>query len=133
MEGEMKTSSNIARTILRLAQVWGGLILLFIAYFVISYILDEKDPLLNGLKDPKELFAFLCFPVITSIGLLIAYKWPLAGGIIALLAMFIGMIFFRMEPEFKFLVLIYSPALLYLIYWKLSSKDRKIQKRMKLH
>lgn len=129
----MKNQTHINKTVLWSARIWGSLILAFILFFVIAYIFGEEAARTDTFKDPIELISFICFPVITCIGLVLAYKWPGLGGLISILALFTGIAIQGFAIELNFILLIYTPAILYLTYWFLSSKDRKIIKRMKLH
>jgi len=40
----------------------------------------SKEPDEDGLTSIKDYIAFICFPISTIIGLLIAFKWEGLGG-----------------------------------------------------
>lgn len=121
------------RTILWLARIWGSLILGFVLFFLIAHLFNNEEAGGTGFKDSRDIVAFFCFPVLTCLGLALAYKWPGLGGLISLAALVIGIAIKGFAIELNFILLIYTPALLYLTYWKLSAKNRQIIKRMKLH
>ncbi|GAA4321453.1 hypothetical protein GCM10023115_49010 [Pontixanthobacter gangjinensis] len=66
------------------------------------------------------------------LGLIIAYKYEGLGGLISCLALLLAMIL-NGVLDLKFLLLIFPPGFIYLIYWYFSKKDRLIARRMKLH
>ncbi|HKJ48786.1 MAG TPA: hypothetical protein VJ973_06835, partial [Christiangramia sp.] len=76
----MKNQTYITKTVLWIARIWGGLILAFILFFVIAHLFSEEEASSNAFKDPKEVISFICFPILTCIGLALAYKWPGLGG-----------------------------------------------------
>lgn len=128
----MKKQSYITRTSLWLARIWGTLVLGFVLFFLIAHLFNPEETSGNVLSDPKELVTFICFPILTITGLAIAYKWEGTGGLISCIALLFAMVLNK-TLDLKFLLLIFPPGLLYLIYWYFSTKERVIRKRMKLH
>lgn len=122
----------ITRTSLWIARIWGTLILVFVLYMLIAHLFDSGKPIHTGLNSPKELLTFLCFPVLTLLGLAMAYKWEALGGLISSLALIFAMIL-NQVLDLKFFLLIFPPGFIYLIYWHFSKKEKRIAQRMKLH
>lgn len=130
----MRNQKYIRKSILWMARIWGGLIFTFVMVFLIAHIF-EKDPSgdgLSGITDIKEIITFICFPLLTIIGLALAYKWEGLGGLISSLALLTAMAINKIaDPKFFFLIL--PPGILYLVYWYLNRKQKMIERRMKLH
>ncbi|NNE26252.1 MAG: hypothetical protein HKN09_05375, partial [Saprospiraceae bacterium] len=68
------------------ARITGSVILGFLLFMLFGHLFSEGQ---DGFKFDNyfEIALFICFPILTLLGLLIAYKKPLAGGIICLLSM----------------------------------------------
>ncbi|MBT8319344.1 MAG: hypothetical protein KJP01_04365 [Gramella sp.] len=129
----MKEQQKIARTILWLARIWGSLIVGIVLFFLIVHLFNDDEAAGTGFKDARDVVAFICFPILTCLGLVLAFKWPGLGGLIAIVALITGIATQGFVIELNFILLIYSPAILYLIYWKLTAKNRQIIQRMKLN
>lgn len=131
LEVIMRNQKYIRKSILWMARIWGSLIIVFIMVFLIAHIL-EKEPSGEGISGTKELITFICFPILTIIGLLLAYKREGLGGLVASLALITAMSL-NSIIDLKFVFLIFPPGVLYLVYWYLNRKDKQIESRMKLH
>lgn len=114
-----------------MARIWGTLIIAFIMVFLIAHILENK-PIGKGLSNAKELVSFICFPLLTIIGLALAYRWEGRGGLITSLALTSAILVNNLF-DLKFILLIFPPGILYLTYWYLSRKEKQIEKMMKIH
>lgn len=128
----MITQKYIRKSILWMARIWGSLILGFVLFFLLAHLIKPERPLAEGLQDPRDLITFICFPVLSMLGLIIAYKYEGIGGLISCVALLTAMLLNR-ALDLKFLLLIFPPGFLYLIYWQLSRKEKQIKRRMKLH
>ena len=111
----------------RIARIWGSLIVAFVLFFLIAHLFGNEGSG-EGLNDTKELIAFIFFPVSTLVGLSIAYKWEGLGGLIASLGLIIGPIVTGQYPnkaeDLIFVMIIYPPGFLYVIYWFRSKKEK---------
>ena len=71
---------------------------------------------MKGFNTPTEIVAFICFPISTIIGLLIAYKWEGIGGIITIAGM-MGLHIMRNDLISNLEINAFAiPGLLYIIY-----------------
>lgn len=131
LEVIMRNQKYIRKSILWMARIWGSLIIVFIMVFLIAHIL-EKEPSGEGISGTKELITFIFFPILTVIGLVLAYKREGLGGLVASLALITAMSL-NSIIDLKFVFLIFPPGVLYLVYWYLNRKDKQIESRMKLH
>ena len=108
-----------------IARIWGSIIVAFVLFFLIAHLFGNEDSG-KGLRDTKELITFIFFPVSTLVGLSIAYKWEGLGGLIASLGLITGPIVTGQYPnraeDLIFVMIIYPPGFLYLIYWFKSKK-----------
>lgn len=99
------------------ARISGGLLLIFLLFMLIGHLFgDANGP--NGMtfSSSSDAVAFVLFPICLMIGLVIAYKWEMQGGLLATLSMTALCI---LRPEllrWSFLALM-IPGMLYLIHW----------------
>lgn len=104
---------HIARLLLFAARIIGSLALAFLLFMLIGHLTgDANGP--NGMvfNGMGEVVAFILFPVCTIIGLALAYKWELAGGLIAV-GSILALVLLRtdlLRPTFLLMAL---PGLLY--------------------
>lgn len=125
----------INRSILWIARAWSSVIIAFVLFFLVAHIFGDDEGG-SGLSNARDVISFICFPVGTIIGLALAYKWEGLGGLIATIALITGMII-RYSPgsslELNFILLIFPPGLLYLVYWWRARRQDRHPERMKLH
>jgi len=129
----MKNLNRTAIAIRWIARIWGSLIVGFALIFLVAHIFGTEESG-AGFQDTLELITFICFPIGTVIGLLIAYKWERLGGLIACLGLIVGHVIILIDgqfpnkfEDFNILILFFPPGLLYLIYWFLSKKRNATQ------
>lgn len=70
------------------ARIIGTMVLLFLLWMTIGHLVgDANGP--NGMifNDRREFVAFLFFPVLSIIGLVLAYKWERLGGALVLVSL----------------------------------------------
>lgn len=119
----MKTINKNAKTVRLLARIWGSIILAFILFFFLSYLFGEEGLGLDNISNHDKI-TFIFFPISSIIGLSIAYKNEMLGGLITLLGM-VGL--FIMQRELitnPYIVIgIVPPGILYLVYWYLTKKQ----------
>jgi hypothetical protein len=124
----MKNKITPVKVIRWVARIWGTLNLLFILLFVIAHLAGSVTGKGEKLGNPSA--DFILFPLSIIIGLAIALKWELTGGIVTIL----GIILFHISrPDIGFDLLIDSlaaPGVLYLLYWLL---DRNIKNQTAQH
>jgi hypothetical protein len=66
------------------ARLLGTTLLAFLLFMLVGALTgDVSSPDGFRFRDGKDLLGFLLFPVGTIIGLLLAYRWPLFGGLLA--------------------------------------------------
>ena len=128
----MGMNKYIKHTSLWLARIWGTLVLGIILFFLVAHLFEMNDSRAAAINDTKDLIIFFFFPILTLTGLALAYKWEGLGGFIASLAIIVAMTL-NNTLGLEFLLLIFPPGFLYLVYWYYSKKERKMQRRMKLH
>ncbi|MCG9972757.1 DUF7670 domain-containing protein [Christiangramia crocea] len=127
----ISNSKYFNRSILWIARGWGGIILAFILFILIAHIFGNDEGG-SGFANTKEVITFILFPVSTITGLAIAYKWEGLGGLISSLAILTAM-FINDGIDLKFLLTIFPPGFLYLVYWFLERRENRHPERMKLH
>ena len=84
----MNTPCTLPRITRFSSLVCGSATLTFLLWMLIGHLVgDANGP--NGMRfnNAQEVIAFIGFPVMGIIGLLLAYAWPLAGGAINLLGL----------------------------------------------
>lgn len=101
------------KLILSFARIWGFLSLAFLGFFLVAHIFGDETMVFAS---KKELFAFLFFPLGIVLGLFVAYRSALTGGIISLVSILVILILLPellINPYFLFSVI---PGILFLIY-----------------
>jgi len=117
----MKPVKKIHKILLWIARIWGGIVILFVGSLLGAHIL-QLDETSKPLSDPIEILVFLCFPILTLLGLLIAYKLEGLGGLISIFALTIlGYLRFDLLDDWPFILGIYTPGIIYAVYWILTS------------
>ena len=105
--------------VLWIARIWGTLVLAFVLLFLVPGIFGADAG--SGLRDAREVMTFVFFPVLTVVGLGLAYRWAGLGGLVATAGM-IGL--FALRPDLMapswFTFFIAPPGVLYLTYWALT-------------
>ena len=113
----MRNKNTFVKIIHWVARIWGTLNLAFILLFVIAHLVGSVTGRGEKLGNPTT--DFILFPLSIIIGLAIALKWELAGGVITIL----GIILFhisRADMGFNLLIdSLAAPGVLYLLYWLL--------------
>ena len=61
-------------------------------FFVLAHLFGE-DESGEGFRTAKEVITFLCFPIGTILGLALAWKWELLGGMITTGALLLTFLF----------------------------------------
>ena len=71
------------------ALLWGNLVLAFLLFFLMAHLF-EGELSLQRFSTQKEIATFAMFPVLSVIGLAIANKWAMAGGMVTIVAMLVS-------------------------------------------
>ncbi len=106
------------------ARFLGTLWVLFMAYFVLFYVLGIGG---EGMvmKSTADVITFLVYPMCTLVGLSIAWKWEGVGSAVTVLAN-IGLLVFRPELAARFYLLIpLLPGALYLLLFFNRRREQK--------
>ncbi|HRD53148.1 MAG TPA: hypothetical protein PKY96_10935 [Flavobacteriales bacterium] len=110
------------RVLLWTARITGTLLLAFLLFMLIGHLLgDANGPEGMRFNGGKEIMSFILFPVCSIIGLALAYKRELLGGLIAVLSM---VLLFVMRPDLLMssFVLVMLPGALYVIHSLMARK-----------
>ena len=121
----MQQSNKLAKILKWVARLSGTAIVLFVLYFLFMEFFGSQGFEKNPLISTEDIFAFICFPLSTIIGLVIAWKWEGLGGLLSTLGF---IILFVIRPELSsspLLTALALPGLLYLVYWILTKKKQK--------
>ncbi len=114
---ENSDTPQITSTILLwTARITGTVVLLFLLVFVGAHLFEETSDG-GGFRSTTEVLTFLCFPVSTMLGLLLALKWEGLGGSIVLFGM---LCLFLLRSDLLSSPYMYAsvlPGCLYCIYW----------------
>lgn len=102
------------------ARIGGTLLLAFLLFMLIGHLVgDANGPNSMTFSSTADSLAFVLFPICQIIGLSLAYKWELPGGLLSVLSI---VALFILRPDLlrgPFIVLT-IPGVLYLIHWKMS-------------
>jgi len=116
-------NKRLTNIILWTARILGSIIIAFVIFFLAAHIFGNNESG-EGFRDSKEIITFLLFPIGSTIGLAIAWKWEGLGGLITIISM-IGLFCLRPELLNSFYIVIpIIPGLLFIAYW-LITKNRK--------
>ena len=97
------------------ARVIGSIILAFLLFMVFGHLFSDGFDAFN-FRNYYEVFLFLCFPILTTIGLIKAYRRPLRGGLYILLSMIAFYALQKGDLHYNiYLVAPLLPGLLYVI------------------
>ena len=119
---ELTPSTRSVKTIRRVARIWS---IVVIAGVLLLFFGPDSESL-GGIA-PVDIFLLLMTGV-ALIGLMIAFRWELLGGILTLTMLFlreIAWVILKGSWELGFLILwffIAPPAILFLIAWKNEKK-----------
>ena len=112
---------RIQRIISVIARITGSLVLLFLLYFLIGHLLSDQDNL-KGFGSTEEVLTFICFPVLTILGLIIAYRYEGTGALVVLLG-FVGLLLLGSDVLLSpLMAIMFIPGFLYAVSWILSRK-----------
>ncbi|MGV3637694.1 MAG: DUF7670 domain-containing protein [Flavobacteriales bacterium] len=107
------------------ARILGTALLAFLVFMLIGTITGDGSAA-DGLtfRDTRDLIGFLLFPVCTIIGLVLAYRWPLLGGAVAVGSTILLMI---LRPDLLQLTFVgmVLPGFIYLAYGLLTKRSVK--------
>jgi len=119
MTVQTANSSLGLRAILWTARVMATLIILFCMTMIIAYAVDPFE----GTPEGFEVALLALFPVGMCIGYLLAWKWPLTGGIVSITCIVMFLIALGEADMIATLALISIPGLLFIAYGVLTRSD----------
>ncbi|MCB0771386.1 MAG: hypothetical protein KDC00_13380 [Flavobacteriales bacterium] len=94
----------------------GTLMLVFLLWMLMGHLLgDANGPHGMRFNNSKEIVAFTLFPCCTIIGLALAYKWPLIGGMVSV-ASIIVLFLLRLDLLLSPFLVTVVPGLLYMAH-----------------
>lgn len=107
------------------ARVAGTLLLLFLLYMLVGHLTgDANGPTGMVFRSGRERLAFFFFPVCTIVGLVLAYRWELAGGGVVLGSL-IALCAVRPDLVRPAFLALSVPGLLYLLHWAVERWGRR--------
>jgi hypothetical protein len=107
---------NTVRVLLWGARILGGALLAFLLFMLVGALTgDPSDADGLNFRHASDAIAFTLFPVCTIIGLALAYRWSLFGGLVAVLSMVLLVILRPDLLQFTFLVMV-TPGLLFVAH-----------------
>ncbi len=126
----MMESTKIFQIIIKwTARVLNALTLSFILFFIFAHILGDAEKG-NGFTDHNEMVLFAFFPILTIVGLALAWKWEMIGGVISFTSMLIALSMLNpnlsemlKEPQF---LLIALPGLLHICHAWIKRKTQDV-------
>ena len=112
----MHRYSNTAKLLRWSAWTSGTVVALFLLYMLIGHLVGEAngpDPWTFG--STRDLLSFLLFPLLTLIGLLLAYRWTVIGGTLCT-ATIVLLLLIRPDLLRSPIPVVAIPGVLYLLY-----------------
>lgn len=115
--------TTIVRITLWAARITGSILLFFLLFMLIGHLTGNANGP-NGMvfHGGSEVLAFILFPVSTSVGLLVAYKWPVLGGCVATASLLLLFLLRTDLLQFTFLAMA-IPGALYVIHGLLQRRN----------
>ena len=102
------------------ARIMTAAILVFIFFMVGSQVVGANEAGI-GFQSTKEIAMFICFPIATCLGLVIAFKHEGIGGLIATLSLLgIGIMDANLIATPSFFIVFGVSGLLNILYWLLN-------------
>lgn len=112
----MKNNLQALNILLWIAKIGSAFCIAFLLFMIGGHLFGSEDTLPNGFISSSELVTFLFFPIGTLIGLMLAWKRNMLGGLITVL----GIICFHFVTGDYYLIPwidgMTIPGILFLIY-----------------
>ena len=127
MSGSAAGKSRLESVLRWIARVWSVACVGFVLLILVGEMVSPHAAPPSSLR---ELVGLLLFPFGVCLGLILAWRWEVVGGVIALgsLAVFYMTMFLSdgRFPRGPFFVLVAGPGLLFLVAWAIGirRKDR---------
>ena len=113
----MNNSKNKSRTVIIIRWTSRIISIILVLFLILMFVGSFFDPKQSNTPSTHELISFVFFPVGLCVGLLLAWKRELLGGIIAI----ISMIAFSLTISGTIGMIIFAaPGVLFIICWYLS-------------
>ena len=114
--------SRIATVVLWSARIMASSVMLFVLFMIGSQMIGA-DQAGFGFQSNNEIALFLYFPLITCLGLALAFIKEGIGGLIATLSLIgVGILDPSLLEDFSFFVIFGFPGVLFMLYWLLNRK-----------
>ena len=88
----MEKKKVLIKTLFYSSRISNALILGFVLFFLGAHIIEdlfgEVENQSGGFTDPVEMLMFFCFPIMTCVGLILAWKNEFLGGLISFASIF---------------------------------------------
>lgn len=115
----MSNTNNKTVTIFRwIVRIISIIIVLFLILMFVGSLFNPKQ---SNTPSTHELISFIFFPIGLCVGLLIAWKWELIGGIIAIVSMIIFSLIIQSTLGW---IIFAIPGVLFIICWYLSRNNK---------
>ena len=114
MADEDSAPSRGMRTVLWIARILSALIVVFLVAFVVGYIVNPQGD--GDGATVTEGFGLALFPFGLCLGYVIAWRWHLLGGIVALACLAAFLLLMREGDLVLMMAAVGVPAILYVVY-----------------
>lgn len=113
------------RLILLVARITGTLLLAFLLFMLVGHLVgDANGPEGMHFTNHTERSAFAFFPCGTILGLALAYRWELFGGLLAVGSIAMLFVLLPRLEEVRFLLMM-LPGLLYIVHGLLTRRGAR--------
>ena len=114
----MNISSETIKWSKLLARIYGSICLVFLLFMFGAHIIEDISGMaavLTNFQNPVELLSFVTFPLLTIVGLSLAYKSEITGAIVILGAALLLMLMRSDLLLNPYMLAIFSSGIWYLI------------------
>ncbi len=94
----------------------GALIVLFAVTMMVGYAVNPNEPL----PEDYEILLLVLFPIGMCVGYLLAWKWPLVGGVVSVVCMAAFLIALREADMILTIAFLAIPGVLFIVCGVLS-------------
>ena len=112
MNGQAASSSGGHRALLWVARIMGTLIVLFCVMMMIGYAVNPHEPV----PEDFEMFLLALFPIGMCVGYLVAWKWPLIGGVVSLVCLATFLVALGEADMILTIAFLSIPGVLFVVY-----------------
>jgi hypothetical protein len=116
-------ASQEYRPLLWTARIMGTLIALFALMMVFAYAVNPQG---SGTATTRETVMLAFFPIGMSVGYLVAWKWPLIGGIVSIVSVAVFLIMIREAAMLGIVSFLAIPGALFIIHGVLARQSAPV-------